>query len=82
MRDDLLARIDELGGEDARPVVPLDLFFQDPAAARGRRRARAKPDEPPPDDADNYGWRTEDASRPPGAPPLRPGYRPVVLFWD
>src|SRR5215217_6514946 len=27
MREDLIARIDELGGEDAYPVVPLELFF-------------------------------------------------------
>src|SRR5918992_5557707 len=35
MLQQLLARIDELGGEDAYPVVPLDLFFEsndDPAS--------------------------------------------------
>ena len=35
MLKDLLARIDELGGQDAYPVVSLDLFFQgndDPAS--------------------------------------------------
>jgi hypothetical protein len=35
MLEQLLARIDELGGENAYPVVPLDLFFEgndDPAS--------------------------------------------------
>jgi hypothetical protein len=35
MLEQLLARIEELGGEDAYPVVPLDLFFEgndDPAS--------------------------------------------------
>jgi hypothetical protein len=35
MLEDLISRIDELGGEDAYPVVPLDLFFggnDDPAS--------------------------------------------------
>jgi len=35
MLENLIARIDELGGEDAYPVVPLDLFFEgndDPAS--------------------------------------------------
>jgi hypothetical protein len=35
MLEQLLARIDELGGEDAYPVVPLELFFEgndDPAS--------------------------------------------------
>jgi hypothetical protein len=28
LRQDLIDRIDQLGGEDAAPVIPLDLFFE------------------------------------------------------
>ena len=38
MLEELLTRINELGGQDAYPVVPLELFSQATMIAAGRER--------------------------------------------